>query len=246
MAKPNFTALVREVVQEILPAYRLAETVAGSAPQLLFLRPESGDRPRFQEYVWFSKLRWGLPEFDVGVDLKFVGPAMGGTSRAYFAAPLGAEQTRGLAIDDKVAETLREELPNIDRLASERFGRHYPLYPKMKALGDELAQLYVAWRDQMPADLKDVHAMIASAPGLEGVDAETATLRRHKLFPYPSRQLQERRLAHFRQWLVERRRGGYLDRRRCAVGSVEHRRRRCLDGWGNVPGERWGEHRRRR
>ncbi len=201
MAKPNFTNLVREIVQEVLPAYRLAESVGGSAPQLLFLRPDSNEHPLLQEYVWFSKLRWGIPEFDIGLNLKYLGPAVGGVPRAY-AVPLG-DEPRGLPIDAKVTETLRRELPNIDRHASDVFSRHDSLYPKMHALGEDLAQLYIAWRDQMPANLKDVRAMIASAPELHGVDEETATLRRHQLFPYPSRQLQERRLADFRKWLVQ-------------------------------------------
>jgi hypothetical protein len=55
----------------------------------------------------------------------------------------------------------------------------------------------------MPAGLKDVKAMLASAPELQGVDPETAELRRHKLFPIPRDALQERRLASFRAWLVE-------------------------------------------
>jgi len=107
------------VIHEVLPTYSLTETVGGNAPQLLFLRPGSDERTLFQEYVWFSKLRWGIPEFGVGLDLKFLGPAIGGALRPFGqrVAPVGAEQTRGLPVDDKVAETLRRELPNIHRHA---------------------------------------------------------------------------------------------------------------------------------
>lgn len=202
VAKRNFTALVRDLVQEVLPTYRLIESVVGSAPELIFLRPDSGDRPRLRERVWFSKLRWGIPEFDVGMDLEYLGPAVGAEPRAYKAAPLGAEQLRGLPVDDKVAETLRRELPNIDRHASDVFSRYYSRYPKMEALGNALPRLYLAWRGELPPELKDAPAMIASAPELQGVDEETAAVRQHELFPYPARALQERRLAHFRNWLV--------------------------------------------
>ena len=203
MAKPEFTAMVREVVQEVLPAYRLTETVRGNAPQLLFVRPGSDERPLLREIVWFSKPRGGLPELDVGLDLEFLGPAVGGAPRAYVAAPLGIEPPRRLPVDGDVAGTLRHELPGIDRHASDVFSRYYSLYPAMQALGDDLAQLYVAWRDHMPAELKDARAMVASAPELQGLDEETAAFRRHKLFPYPARALQERRLARFRTWLAE-------------------------------------------
>jgi hypothetical protein len=202
VARPNFTDLVRKTVEEVLPEYRLAETVGGSAPQLSFLRPPSSERPLLQEYVWFSKLRWGIPEFDVGLDLKYLGPAVGGARRAYHAAPLGAEQVRGLPVDDHVAETLRRELPGIDRRAADVFAAYHAVYPRMRALGDDLPALYLSWRGQMPAELKDAPSMIASAPELQGVDEETAALRRHKLFPHPARALQERRLRDFHEWLV--------------------------------------------
>lgn len=202
MPKPSLTELVQEVVAEVLPRYRLAETVGGGAPQLVFVRPDSGDRPLLREKVWFSKLRWGLPELDVGLALELLGPAIGGAPRAYPAAPLGPE--RRVKVDPDLLETLRRELPEIDRHASEVFGLHHPPYPRMQALADDLARLYLAWRGEMPADLRDVPAMLASAPELQGVDEETAALRRHKLFPSPGRELQARRLAHFRRWLTER------------------------------------------
>ena len=109
MASANFTKTVKKVAGQVLPAYVLQEAVGGAAPSLCYLRPVSAERPLFEEAVWVAKLRWGSDDFDLGVELRYRGPAVGGQPLAYVVAT-DEDMRQRLPIDSALAETLSREL----------------------------------------------------------------------------------------------------------------------------------------
>lgn len=204
MAKTvRFTREARDLIASVYPELALAEEVQGSAPQLIYTR-SSPEHPRLVEKLALVKLRHGIAAADVMTSFAFRGPGVGGEKEyALGAIPVDTriEELR-VPLDKDFTTTLRFKLAILEDHTAPIREAHRSADAARMQLADGLPSVYRAWRSQLKPELSTVDAMLASESELQGVDEQTSAARRHKLFPYPLKALQQRRFDDFVAFLV--------------------------------------------